>query len=162
MSQVASFRIAASSSRYKIVSCCRGPSRAHCAPCRAHIAQCRNAHTTVSSIVSQLYRDPKGHPQPRYKICIATHPLARPRTRAATGPCDMPVVSWPTLAVLWDHVVGSPSHVVAPYYTPQHPVSRYNPLYRYSDWKMGSSPFQLLPLLQFFFSLIFFSFCSTY
>ena len=29
----------------------------------------------------------KGHPQPRFNFCIATPPLARPHTRAATRPC---------------------------------------------------------------------------
>ena len=65
-------------------------------------------------------------------------------------------------AMLWGRVARPLCHVVALCCTPQRLVSRYNPLYRDSDWKMGSSPSSLLQKKFFFHSLFFFSFCSTY
>ena len=102
------------------------------------------------------YCDTKAAPSHDTNDCIATHPMAKPCARAPLAPTRRQAVSWPCwpcygvvsqgfLAVSWP-----------PCCTPQRPVSRYNPLYRDSNWKTGSCPFQLLPLLQFFFSLIFF------
>ena len=61
-------------------------------------------------VVSRL----KGRPQPRYNICIATPPLARPRARAASRPCARPAVSCSMVAVSWP-----------PWRTLSYPVSRY-------------------------------------
>ena len=59
-------------------------------------------------------------------------------------------------AMSWSRVARPLGRVVAPCCTPQRLVSRYNPLYRDSDWKMGSSPSSLLHNFFFFHSSFFF------
>ena len=110
---------------------CRAPCRARCSECRRAPVPCRWA--LLRRITALLLRiaTPNGRPQQRYKICIATHPMAKPPPRArAARPCAQA-----------DRVLGPCRRVfrciVAPYRMPLHPVSRYNLLYHDSDWKNG-------------------------
>ena len=112
MSQVDSCRIAAPRCDAKLYR----DVEAHV----AHIA-CHVATRTLPCLwpCHTLYCDPKGRPQPRYKSCIATPPLARPRMRPrclmsllASRPCCGPT----------GHVVGPCSRASWPYRGP--PASR--------------------------------------
>ena len=119
----------------------RASCRAHYRACRSALAPCRRALGAVSQPLA---------------LCVATSGL--PHTLA-----HGPTVSWPCWpcrgAVLQGLLVVS----WPPYSMPLRLVSRYNPLYCDSDWKMGSSSSSLLPLLQKKnFHSLFFSFCSTY
>ena len=71
-------------------------------PCRWHsVMSC--AHSAVSKRYRSLYRDPKGRPQPQYKICIATHPQRLgPESAHAARLTARPAVSWCLLAVSQD------------------------------------------------------------
>ena len=62
----------------------------------------QGAATPYRSLAAS-YCDTKGHPQPRYKICIATHPQrpSHARARSAARPAPRQVVSQGLLAISW-------------------------------------------------------------
>ena len=131
---------------------CLAPCRARTTPYRSTVSQCtaalsqrcitallrhiatqRSPPATIQTIVSQL-TPWLGHARVHYRT-----PLR------ASGPCRG-VVSQGLQALSWP-----------PCCTPLHPVSRYNPLYRDSDLKMGSSLSSFLPK-KIFFTHFFFHF----
>ena len=99
-----------------------------------------------------LYRDPKGCPQSRYKICIATYPSGHTMGERAQAGC---------VVVPPGRIIGSsrsvllrPSACSVVSWPDVPTVSRYNMLYRDQDWEMGSSPPSCLQ--PFFFSTHYF------
>ena len=149
---------------YRNTGPCRAPCRRHCRACRNVPAPCPRAllHRIVALLLYITTPNDRSHP--RYKFCIAIHPMARPCARVRIArPCTQAgCVAAPASRVMGPCRRASWLYRGPPPTRPSYPVSRYNPLYRDSDWKMGSSPSCLLPLLQIFFHSFFFSFCSTY
>ena len=106
---------------------------------------------------------PKRSPPAMIQFLYSDSPLARPCARALPHvgrQCRRPYRGR-LLAVLQAcSIVSWPCHC-APLRAIPGPVSRYNALYRYLGWEMGSSPPSYL-LHVFFFSLFFVFNCSTY
>ena len=147
---------------------CRMAGPLPTAPCRASCLACRNApapcHKALPSHIAALLchitsqtvaSSDEINFVSRLNPCQAMHARAlphalmrRPAVSWLCWPCRG-AVSQGLLAVSWPLCC-----------TPQCPVSRYNPLYHDSDWKMGSSPSSLLHKL--FFFHIFFFLCSSY
>ena len=83
-------------------------------------------------------------PQPRYKVCIVTRPLARPYARVR---CRKPRAAWPyrrpyRALILPCRGLSRPYHGRVPYANCAlcYPVSRYKNCIVTQTWKRGSSP----------------------
>ena len=119
---------------------CRARARPYRRPCHSTLLPCSSAISQPCCAILRCKRWPPATIQFFVSRLTPSQAMRARRLPLRAGrPCRGP---W--LAVLWGRVAGPPYRVVAPCCTPQRPMSRYNPLYRDSDWKMGSSPSSLV------------------
>ena len=158
---------------WQALALCRGRARPCRRPCRGRTLPCRkppghdtkfvSQHKALSCAMSQgstalyhslaaLYCDTKLSPPATIRHLYRNSPASQ----ATQAHCRTPLRATSHVVAHVGRVAGPP--VVAPYCTPQCPVSRYNPLYRDSTGKWAIAHSSFCVFCNFFFSLIFFIF----